>query len=88
MRDGSQGLALGMAQGQSHREEGCGSSGVQDPHHVCSCGYRHLRDARGSFISKAFKTDHEARSKQITNNLKGDTVSVYVSVDLTLILKK
>lgn len=50
-------------------------------------GDRHPRDAKGSFISKAFKADHEARSKQITNNLKGEILSLYICVDLNVDLK-
>lgn len=58
---------------------------VSAPH-----GDRHLRDAKGSFISKAFKTDHETRSKQITHtqkNLKREILSLYICVDLNVDLK-
>lgn len=55
---------------------------VSAPH-----GDRHPRDANGSFISKAFKTDHETRSKQITKNLKGEILSLYICVELNVDLK-
>lgn len=55
---------------------------VSAPH-----GDRHPRDAKGFFISKAFKTDHETRSKQITKNLKGEILSLYICVDLNVDLK-
>lgn len=55
---------------------------VSAPH-----GDRHPRDAKGSFISKAFKIDHEARGKEITNNLKGEILSLYICVDLNVDLK-
>lgn len=55
--------------------------GMSAPH-----GDRHLKDARGSFIHKAFKASHEARSQQITN-LKGEISSVYICVSLNVDLK-
>lgn len=84
---GLKGWPLGWPKARATGKKGVAPMGsrlriVSAPH-----GDRHLRDAKGSFISKAFKTDHEARSKQITKILKEEILSLYICVDLNADLK-